>query len=184
MTVAGSHRASDVLRLRGRLLELRTFTEADITAAYLGWLNDPLVVRYSNQRFRKYDGASALAYLRGFDAGANLFLSARRLRDDEAIGTLTAYIAPAHGTADVGIMIGEHSGWGQGFGQDAWDTLLQWLLGPRGLRKVTAGTLACNVGMIRVMERSGMQLEGARRAQEIVDDEPVDVLYYARFATE
>jgi hypothetical protein len=26
-----------------------------------------------------------------------------------------------------------------------------------------------------------MQLEGARRAQEIVDGEPQDILYYARF---
>lgn len=177
-----AHPALDGLRLRGRLLELRPFTEADITATYLGWLNDPLVVRYSNQRFREHDAAGALAYLRGFDAGANLFLSARRMDSGEAVGTLTAYIAPPHGTADVGIMIGERSGWGQGLGQDAWDTLLQWLLGERGLRKVTAGALACNLGMIRLMEHSGMQLEGARRAQEIVDGEPVDVLYYARFA--
>lgn len=170
------------LRLRGRLLELRPFTEADITPAYLGWLNDPVVTRYSNQRFRKHDADSALAYLRGFDGGPNLFFSAHRIDDGQAVGTLTAYIAPPHGTADVGIMIGERSAWGRGLGQDAWDTLLQWLLQERGLRKVTAGALACNLGMLRLMERSGMQLEGARRAQEIVEGEAVDVLYYARFA--
>ncbi|MCC6247256.1 MAG: hypothetical protein IT499_05810, partial [Rubrivivax sp.] len=36
--------------LRGRRVRLRPFTAADITDAYIGWLNDPEVVRYSNQR--------------------------------------------------------------------------------------------------------------------------------------
>jgi RimJ/RimL family protein N-acetyltransferase len=49
------------------------------------------------------------------------------------------------------------------------------------MRKLTCGTLACNDAMIRLAERAGMQLEARRRAQELVDGEPVDVLYFARF---
>ena len=47
---------------------------------------------------------------------------------------------------------------------------------------VTAGTLACNLGMVKLMERSGMTLEGVRKAQELVDGVPEDVVLYARFA--
>ena len=78
-------------------------------------------------------------------------------------------------------MIGDKTVWGLGYGQDAWNTLAKWLLARGDIRKLTAGTLACNYGMIKVMERSGMTLEAVRKAQEIVEGHPVDILYYAKF---
>ena len=96
---------------------------------------------------------------------------------------MTAYIARPHGTVDVGLMVGERSVWGKGIGQDAWDILCNWLLGPDvGLRKLTAGTARPNVAMVRIMERSGMQIEAVRREQEIIEGEAVDLVYYARFS--
>jgi ribosomal-protein-alanine N-acetyltransferase len=171
------------LLLRGRQLTLRPFRAEDVTDQYLGWLNDPEVVRFSNQRFRRHTRESSLAYLASFTGTDNLFLSARRSDTDEAVGTLTAYIARPHGTADVGILVGERSAWGRGIGQDAWDTLTHWLLTEGGIRKLTAGAVACNEAMVRIMESSGMHREAVRRAQEIVEGQPQDVVYYARFAT-
>ena len=49
------------------------------------------------------------------------------------------------------------------------------------MRKVTGGTLACNVGMMSIFERSGMHLEATRKGQEIVNELPTDLLHYARF---
>ena len=82
---------------------------------------------------------------------------------------------------ELGILIGDRTVWGQGYGQDAWDTLSAFLASQPGMRKITCGTLACNEAMVRLAERSGMGLEGCRRAQELVEGEPVDVLYFARF---
>ncbi len=167
--------------LYGDKVLLRPFTAFDIDDSYIGWLNDPDVVRFSNQRFLKHDRNSCLSYLASFEGTPNLFMSARRQSDDRPIGTLTAYVLGHHGTVDVGIMIGDKSIWGQGYGQDAWSTLINWLLKQEGIRKLTAGTLACNYGMIKLMERSGMTLEAVRKAQEIVAGCPVDILYYAKF---
>lgn len=171
---------SETVHLEGARVMLDSFTAADIGDAYIGWLNDPEVVRFSNQRFRTHDRASCEAYLASFDGSPNLFLAVRRREDDAHIGTMTVYRSVPHGTADVGIMIGERGG--GGYGQDAWDTLLDWLLARGDIRKVTAGTLACNTAMVRLMERSGMSLEGTRRAQEIVDGQPQDIVLYGRFA--
>ncbi len=114
--------------LRGDKIALRSFEAADITAAYLAWLNDPRVVRFSNQRFIRHDRDTCLRYLRSFAGSDNLFLSVRRLDTGDAIGTIQrTYPAPC--TADVGILLGETSIWGQGYGQDAWNTLLSWLWG-------------------------------------------------------
>ncbi|HVL41421.1 MAG TPA: GNAT family protein [Brevundimonas sp.] len=170
--------------LVGDKVRLEPFAAGHITDAYLGWLNDPEVVRFSNQRFVAHTAASAAAFLKTFEGSPNGFLLVRRLSDGRPIGTLTFYVNARHGTADVGIMIGEREVWGGGYGQDAWDTVMTWLLGRPDIRKVTAGTLACNKGMVRLMERSGMTLEGVRRRQEIVEGRPEDIVLYGRFAGE
>ncbi len=167
--------------IKGKKVKLQPFTMLDINSAYLGWLNDPEVVRFSNQRFVQHNEQSCKQYFSSFEGSQNLFLSIRRLVDDQQIGTMTAYISSHHRTADIGIMVGEKKVWGLGFGLDAWDTLIHWLFGMVGIRKITAGTLACNHGMVKLMERSGMQLEATRKHQEIVENELQDILCYARF---
>ena len=163
-------------------LRISQFTEDDITAEYIGWLNSPEVMRYSNQRFHKHDLKSCTRYFKSFDGTPNLFLSIRLRQDDVVIGTMTAYRNLHHATADVGIMIGSTIGTGRGFGVEAWKSLIGWLLVDGGARKVTAGTLACNHAMVRLAEKSGMTLEGTRLAQEIVDDQPQDMLLFGKFA--
>lgn len=175
--------APATLRLEGAKVDLLTFTRVDITEDYVSWLNDPLTMRYSNQRFLRHDTASCERYLAGFAGSPNHFLTIRRRDTAQTIGTMTAYVSPHHGTADMGIMVGNRAAWGQGFGQDAWNTLLHWLLAQPGMRKVTAGTLACNAPMLRLADRSGMQLEARRREQELVDGHAEDILYFARFRT-
>lgn len=167
--------------IRGPKVFLRRFSLGDITDMYIGWLNDHKVVGFSNQRFLTHDMASCRRYLETFVGTDNLFLSVHNLDTGHPIGTMTAYIFMDHGTADVGIMIGDSSLWGKGYGQDAWNTLINWLLAQDTIRKLTAGTLACNKAMIRIIERSGMQLEAVRKSQEIVEGVPQDILYFAKF---
>ena len=169
--------------LYGRKIQLQPFTASDIDDHYIQWLNDKDVVRYSNQRFLKHDRASCLRYLATFENTGNLFFSIRYMEDGRQIGTMTAYVSPHHGTVDVGIMLGDKSVWGHGYGQDAWDTFTNWLLAQNHIRKLTAGTLAANTGMIKLMERSGMALEAIHKAQEMVEGSPMDILYYAKYHT-
>ena len=173
--------AENSFPLRGNTIVLKPFLVADINDVYIGWLNDQNVVKYSNQRFFAHNMESCLRYQASFEGTDNLFMGIRRLLDDKLIGTLTAYVANNHGTVDVGIMIGDCSVWGMGYGLDAWITMTNWLLARKDIRKLTAGTLACNSGMIKLMERSGMVLEATRKSQEIVEKCPVDMLYYAKF---
>lgn len=169
------------LPLRGSRLVLRPFVESDITSDYVAWLNDPEVVRFSNQRFRHHDVASCQTYLSGFRDSTNLFLAIVELATDQMIGTMTAYRSVHHGTADIGIMIGNRSVWGHGYGKEAFSLLVTALSRSEGVRKITAGCLACNVGMVEVMKFSGLHWEATRHAHELVDGNPEDVVYYARF---
>jgi [ribosomal protein S5]-alanine N-acetyltransferase len=167
--------------LHGKKVELRPFTEEDITPDYIGWLNDPRVTRFSNQRFRLHDDASSRAYLATFAGSDNLFIGIVDREEGRLVGTMTVYINLHHKTADVGLLVGDSSVWGKGFGQDAWDTLGEWLLNEVEVRKLTAGTAAGNTAMVRIMERFGMQHEATRRGQELIDGRPHDLVYYAKF---
>ena len=168
--------------LIGKNIIIDNFKKKDISDDYISWLNNSDVVRFSNQRFIRHNRISCKTYRDSFINTGNSFLAIRCKKNQEMIGTVTVYRSLNHGTADVGIMIGDKGVWGKGFGQDAWDTVLVWLLDIDGVRKVTAGTLKCNFGMIRLMERSGMELEAIKKEQEIVDGIAIDLVYYAKFA--
>lgn len=163
-------------------LHLRPCQPGDITESYLDWLNDPDVTRFSNQRFRQHTAESSAAYLRSFSGTANSFLLIEQRIDGRPIGTLTVYRNPQHGTADIGLMVGDRNCWGRGYGREAWQVVLEALLQEPGIRKVTGGTARPNQAMVRIMEQSGMELEAVRARQELIEGQPIDLLYYARFA--
>ena len=160
---------------------LSPFLKSDITASYVSWLNDPVVVRFSNQRFRTHTAESCLDYLRSFEGSDNMFLAVRLADRQRFIGTVTAYVNRHHGTADMGLMIGDRTEWGKGYGLEAWQILMRRLFDEQKMRKITGGTLDCNTAMKSIMEKSGMQLEAVRSRQEIVDGVPRDMLYFAVF---
>lgn len=169
------------LSLSNRKVVLQPFELADINEKYINWLNDPEVVKYSNQRFLEHGYHSCRAYYDSFDNSENLFIKILCADDMAFIGTLTVYFSPNHQTADIGIMIGEKSYWGRGLGAAAWRLILDWIKSNTNTRKVTAGTMSVNVGMLNIFERSGMVYEATRKRQELLDGKPVDLVYYAYF---
>ena len=162
-------------------MRLRAFTLEDIQANYMAWLNDPQVVQFSNQRFHKHSEASCRQYLDSFAHTENRFLAIEDKLSHELMGTLTMYINLHHQRADVGILIGNTNHWGKGYGYEAFALAVESLLQAK-LRKVTAGTMACNLGMIKLMEKCGMTLEATRKAQEMLDGQAVDLLYFSKFS--
>lgn len=163
-------------------LRLFPFGDKHLTARYVGWLNDPEVVRFSEQRHRRHTLGSCRAYLRAMVRSPNLFW-AIEARDPDLghIGNVTAYVDPPNELADVAIMIGERRCWGRGYGSEAWTAVCDHLLSGGGMRKITAGTLAPNKGMLAVMRKSGLVEDGRRRRHYLVDGKEVDMIYAARF---
>lgn len=168
----------DSLCLKGREVVLRKFSPMNLTEIYLGWLRDPKLMRFSNQRFRIHSMESCRTYLSTFAHSDNLFIAI--YHDRSFIGTMTAYRSLAHATADIGLLISP-SVQGQGLGKDAWITLMTYLLST-GTRKVTGGALRCNVPMVRIMEGSGMQPDGVRIAHELIQGKAHDLIHYAKFS--
>jgi len=168
--------------LNATRLELRPFGPEYLTARYVAWLNDPATVRYSEQRHRHHTLETCRAYAASFEHGASYFW-AIVARDPALghIGNITATVDAANRVADLAIMVGEARARGQGYGLEAWMRACEFLLSEAGLRKVTAGTMATNLAMLKVMERSGMIEEGRRKAQFLFEGRPVDLVMAALF---
>jgi RimJ/RimL family protein N-acetyltransferase len=161
------------------------FAERHLTSRYVGWLNDPEVVRYSEQRHRVHTLQSCRAYFESFADSADQFLAIET--EDAAgrwqhVGNMGVTYDVPNRVADVSIIIGEKSVWGRGIASRAWTAVVEFLLSEGGVRKVTAGTMSLNQPMLRLMERSGMAVEAVRPRQFLWDDREVDLILAARFS--
>lgn len=170
------------MNIVGEKTILTKFMDSDIHDIYISWLNDKSIMKYSNQRFFKHDESSCRSYLKSFANSSNSFLKISDASSGVMIGTFTIYRNLFHGTADIGILIGDSDFLGKGFGYDAWLSTLNYLLFNERVRKVTAGTNSLNISMINLMRKSKMHLESIRANQEVVDGSLTDLLLYARYS--
>lgn len=172
---------ADIVTQRLRIVP---FGEHHLHERYVGWLKDPEVVRYSEQRYSTHTLESCRAYWSSFAGSPHFFWAIELLGEageSSHVGNINAYLDPRHGLADVGILIGERRVWGKGVGLEAWTAVCHWLFESAGVRKITAGTLACNLGMLAIMDRSGMVDDGRHYRHYLFEGEEVDVVYRALF---
>lgn len=170
--------------ISGKIINLRMFEKSDVNDTYVSWLNDIEVVKYSNQRFIHHTIDSCYKYLDSFLDTDNIFMAVEDKATMTLCGSVTAYIQTNHGTADIGLLIGNKDFWGKGVGFEAWTLMMGFLFNQCDIRKVTGGTLDVNIGMVRIMQKSMMIHEATREDQELLDNKPVNVVYFCKFSDE
>lgn len=163
-------------------LRIVPFSEQWLTERYVNWLNDPEVVRYSEQRHRHHDLASCTAYFQSFENSPHFFCAILLRESDLHIGNIGISVDLANRVADISILVGDRNCWGQGIGAEAWLAVQDELLAHQGVRKVSAGTMAINQGMLSVMKKCGMEEEGRRKRHFLCEGQEVDMVMAAVFA--
>lgn len=135
------------------------FQPRHLTEQYVAWLNDPEVVRFSEQRHRTHTLETCRGYAESQWASSNYFLAVETADGSRHVGNIGVLVDRPNRLADVSIVIGDRSVWGSGLATRAWCATLDALTGPLEFRKVIAGTMEVNQPMLRLMERSGMRVE-------------------------
>lgn len=159
-------------------VELFLLTPEDVGAAYVGWLNDPEVNRYLESRFVPQDHASTVAFVAGALASAkDLLLGIRSVALGRHVGNIKlGPINREHGLGEIGIMIGDRDAWGKGIASRAIAMLRDIAAHELGLRRLTAGCYASNVGSRRAFERAGFAVEAVRPGHFLLDGEAEDLV--------
>jgi RimJ/RimL family protein N-acetyltransferase len=141
------------------------------------WLNDPEVTRYSEQRHTKHTVESQIQYIKSFDYPSRFMLI---IYNENIIGSVTAHVDTNNDVADVGIMIGDKSVWGNGLGYEAWSLMCDSLL-QNGVRKIEAGAMSENRPMIKIFRKYKMEYEGRRSEHFLLGKELVDMVLWGKF---
>ncbi len=138
------------------------------------WLNDPRNTEYSEQRHIPHTKDSCAHYIRS----CSVFWGIQDVDSGEWIGTMAAHIDAANEVAELGILI-HHEYTGKGYGTEAWKAACEHLL--KSSRKVEAGCMAINKGMIAIFKKSMMFYEGERKAHFLYKDNPIGLVYYGKW---
>lgn len=148
----------------GELVRLRA-RDANDEPLFFEWVNDPevtehLLTRYPLSHTTEHEWIAANHQPGYADAG----FAIEKLSDGRLIGNCGLHkTSPESRSAELGILVGDKSVWGQGFGTDAVLTLCRFGFEMMNLHRIELEVFAGNHRAYRVYERLGFVLEGTRR---------------------
>jgi [ribosomal protein S5]-alanine N-acetyltransferase len=168
---------AETATIETKQLFIEPFSESHLHLRYVNWLNDPEVVRFSQQSQHKHTLESCRKYWLSFQGTPNFFWAIVSKDPNLGhIGNMNAYLDQAKMQANLGILIGERGSWGLGFGSEAWRAVCDYLFRSLNMRLITAGTLSVNQAMLGIMKKTGMQEYGSRSRHSVLNGKPVDVV--------
>lgn len=172
--------------IEGNRLYLRRVVLEDATTAYASWLNDPETTRYLESGGIHETPESLRAYIAKYlDRKDALFMALVEKAGDLHIGNIKLEpINLRHRHAVLGILIGEPSARGRGFGTEAMVLALRYAFRSLDLHRVALGVTADNLPAIRCYEKVGLHHEGRLREAVLRDHGYVDSLWMGILADE
>jgi RimJ/RimL family protein N-acetyltransferase len=162
--------------IRGERVYLRPAEREDIPI-FVRWLNDAETNSYLSLRSPlslpiEEDWFERSVAQQGKD-GYHFVIC--RLDDDRPIGTIGLFALDlVNGKAGVGITIGEKQLWGQGYGSDALNALLDFGFGALRLERMWLEVYDFNARGRRSYEKCGFTLEGTERHAAYRDGKFID----------
>jgi len=169
---------SPVLSAGAGPLELRILRPEDVTAAYVDWMNDRDVVRFTEQRHSRHDQAEIVSFVAQKLAAPGDYLFGIFLAGSHVGNIKLGPVDPRNKVASISYIVGDRSVWGQGIATRAIAAVVRFAFDEIGLEKITAGSYAENTGSIRALEKNGFRQEGRQRAQALLDGRRVDVVNF------
>lgn len=154
---------------------------------YLKWLRDYEVMKTINrpEYLKPIPFKEVKKYCESvMNSKHDIFSAIYDKEDDAFIGTLRIKLDPRAKNADIGILVGDRSRWGKGIATDIISAASAHLFTKMKMRKLTAGAMAVNAGMIRVFERLGFKREGILRKHDAFESKYCDHIYFGCFKNE
>lgn len=166
-------------KLESNRIILKKFSIELIKKEYVSWLNEPINVKYSQQKYKKHTLNSCKKYFKEFTSAGNLFVSVFLKKTKKHIGNLGITIDYNNKIVDVSIIIGDLMYKNKGIGKECWQMIINFLKKQKKIKKISAGTLKCNKNMISLMKNSGMKYDGSRKKHFLVNNTLEDQVFYA-----
>jgi len=162
--------------IEGNRIYLREVRLSDANGKYYRWMNDPEIVRYVESRFDSKSVEMLQSYIRREEENkANVFMAIIDKNNDEHIGNIKIHgIDHIHRHAQVSLIIGEKDYWGNGYGSEAINLVVDFAFNTLNLYRLFAGIYASNVGSIKAFKKANFFEEGVRKEHRFCNGNYVD----------
>lgn len=150
------------MKIMGNTIFLKLLAPEDATQSYSDWMQDEEVIQFLESRWKRYDLEHLKDYVKLMNDGINNFLFGIFLKENsEHIGNIKiGGINQIHRFGDVGILIGNKSMWGKGYGTEAIKLATQYAFDELNLNKLFAGIYANNKGSYNAFIKAGYREVG------------------------
>lgn len=175
---------SNNLILEGNAVTLRSITLEDAGSEYLSWLNDGEVTSGLETVAVPYTLNMLRDYITNIVADGNAFMfMVIEKKSGRPIGTAKVHnINKKNGTCNLGLMIGDKNSWGRGYGQDAYNTAIEFAFMQLGIRKIWEMAHANNAASLSMCKRAGFVEEGRLKEQVFSEGKYIDKVLLGLFA--
>jgi RimJ/RimL family protein N-acetyltransferase len=168
--------------LKGDYINLRPLHLNDANERYLKWINDPEVTRGMATGYFPTSAEQLTDYVKGSLNDKNTIFLAMCDVNDEHVGNVKLdridWIA---GTCELGIIIGEASARGKGYGREAMNLLIDFAFNELNLRKISLAVFENNPHAKHLYESLGFKQEGVFVKHVFKEGRLWDKYYYALF---
>ena len=155
---------------------LKKLKKSDLTTRYARWLNEAEVKKYLESRFTRHTPATLYKYWQGQERDKNCLFLGIFLKDELGnMGNIKLHrIYRRHRNAELSLMIGEKSCWGNGYAHEAIRRLLNHAFNKLKLHKVYARIYSVNKNSIKAFKRAGFLFDGIRKEHYFFGNKFVD----------
>lgn len=172
--------------LVGQKVYLRPLEREDLKGDYRNWVNDHEITRYIEAgTFPLADDDLQTFFEENLHSPNSVLFAIVEKETNKHIGNAQVKnINWLHRTAGRGIMIGNKSCWGKGYGLEVVNLLNKYIFEYLNLNKFKSSTCADNIAVQRINERAGYELEGTGRQEFFYDGTYHDRVYWSILKSE
>lgn len=154
---------------------LRPLQNRDLNNRYLSWLNDPVVNQFLELRFQRWSLADLKDYVKEVKKRKEAMLAICLSSSKIHVGNVKiGNINKVHKYADIGILIGDRSCWGKGYGSQSIMEATDYAFNKLNLNKLIAGIYENNIGSFKAFLKSGYRKVGVLKKHRIFNKQYVD----------
>jgi RimJ/RimL family protein N-acetyltransferase len=147
--------------------------------SYARWYNDPDIYGHLRNMSQVITLEEERRWMQQSAADfSHRIFSVFYLPEDKLIGNAGfKHLNPEHGTAEIWLVLGEKSYWGQGLGSEAWWLLCRYGFEVLGLQNILGEHYGNNPASLALAKKVGARQLGTRRRSKFINGKFLDVFY-------
>jgi len=134
-----------------------------VTQSYVDWFSNEEVVRYSDNKYKKFSFDDQCSYVQSCLLSGDVTLYGIFDETTHIGNVVISGLSSYHRKAELTYVIGETKYWGKGVASFAIGKMIKIAKDEFNLNKLYAGIASGNVGSRKVLEKNGFVLEGTRK---------------------